>query len=358
MNANTTAVGESLLAQRQSFYAKIAQQNYAPLWEQLHSLVTATPRSACQPGHWPYAVAREYLAEAGKLITAKEAERRVLVLENPGLRGKAAITTALYAGLQMVLPGETAPAHRHSQSALRLVLEGDGAYTNVDGERVHMHRGDFVITPSWAWHDHGNHTDRPMVWLDGLDLPLVGMLDASFCAASAEEVQACIRPEGDALNRYGNAMAPVDWTPPANRASPLFTYPYERTLGSLRTLAATDRIDGCHGYRLRYVNPLTGGYPMPSIGAFAQWLPQGFRGGRCRCSAGSVFALLEGQVTAHIDERTFQVAPNDVFVVPSWASLSLESHHDSVLFSFSDRPVQEALGLWREQRGDTSEGSL
>ena len=120
------------------------------------------------------------MLEAGSLITAKEAERRVLVLENPGLRGQSKVTTDLYAGVQLVLPGEVAPAHRHTQSALRFVLEGGGAYTSVNGERTIMHEGDFIITPPMTWHDHGNESDQPIFWLDGLDIPVVQLLDASF----------------------------------------------------------------------------------------------------------------------------------------------------------------------------------
>lgn len=352
MNDSASQVTAAARAERERFYAKIGTQNLAPLWEQMHNLVTRTPQSACQPACWSYATARDYLAEAGELITAKEAERRVLILENPGLRGKAAVTTALYAGLQMILPGEIAPAHRHSQAALRLILEGDGAYTAVDGERAYMRRGDFVITPSWTWHDHGNETNAPMVWLDGLDVPLVATLDASFSAAAEQDAQDSVRPSGDALARFGNAMAPMDWVPPANKASPLFTYPFERTLASLRALSNTDKPDACHGFKLRYLNPLTGGYPMPTIGAFAQMLPAGFRGDHYRCSAGTVFAVLEGEVAAHVGAHTYRVVPNDVFVVPSWAPLRLESAEESVLFSFSDRPVQEVLGLWRELRGN------
>ena len=160
--------------------------NLAPLWEQLHSLVTAEPAARCQPAIWRYAEVRPYLMQSGALITAKEAERRVLILENPGLKRQSSITHSLYAGLQLILPGEVAPAHRHTQSALRFIVEGHGAYTAVDGERTMMEPGDFVITPSWTWHDHGNDSDEPMVWLDGLDIPLV-------------------RPAGCELRRAGDA---------------------------------------------------------------------------------------------------------------------------------------------------------
>src|ERR671930_2731187 len=200
-------------AERQAFYDRIASTNLAPLWEQLHSLVTPEPTTSCLPALWRYDEVRPHLMQAGGLITAQEAQRRVLILENPGLKGQATITGSLFAGLQLILPGEGAPEHRHTQSALRFIIEGHGAYTAVDGERTSMQPGDFVITPSWTWHDHGNETDEPMVWLDGLDVPLVALFDAQFAEHYPEKAQPLSRPEGDALARYGEGLLPVDWKP-------------------------------------------------------------------------------------------------------------------------------------------------
>ena len=134
--------------EREAYYKKIDASNLAPLWEVIRGLILKEPRSPAQPTMWRYSDVRPYVMEAGTLITAKEAERRVLVLENPGLRGQSKITNTLYAGLQLILPSEVAPAHRHSQSALRFIVEGRGAYTAVDGEKSIMAPGDFVITPS------------------------------------------------------------------------------------------------------------------------------------------------------------------------------------------------------------------
>ena len=341
-------------AARQDFYRRIDPDNLAPLWEQLHSLVTRTPASHCRPAHWDYRKVRAHLDEAGRLITAEEAVRRVLILENPGLRGQAAATTSLYAGLQMILPGELAPPHRHTQAALRLILEGEGAYTSVDGEKTLMQRGDFVITPAWHWHEHGNETDAPMVWLDGLDVPLVAMLDASF-AEHAGDLAAPIpaRRAGESRARFGSNLLPVDYRPPSP-SSPLFKYPYAETLAAMRALGAADAPDPCHGHKLRYANPVDGGYPMPTMGAFIQLLPAGFASSTYRCSAGTVFAVIDGEVEVAIldprGEQRFTARPNDVFVVPSWAGHRFATRDEAVVFSFSDRPVQEALGLWREQR--------
>ena len=185
--------------EREAFYQKIDGENLSALWNVMGDLITPEPKSACRPHLWKFDAIRDYMTEAGKLITAKEAERRVLVLENPGLRGQSKITTSLFAGVQMVIPGDVAPAHRHSQSALRFVLEGKGAHTAVDGERTVMEPGDFVITPSMTWHDHGNETSEPMFWLDGLDIPMVQFFDASFAEGSDEDQQKITRPPATAL---------------------------------------------------------------------------------------------------------------------------------------------------------------
>src|SRR3954463_5564756 len=174
----------SIGSARQDLYRRMDKHNLAPLWEVLHDLIPNQPSTPCKPALWKYREARPFLMEAGGLITAKEAVRRVLILENPGMRGESCITQSLYAGLQLILPGEIAPSHRHSQSALRFIVEGSGAFTAVDGERTTMRPGDFIITPSWTWHDHGNPDNgEPVVWLDGLDIPMLRFFDPRFSGA-------------------------------------------------------------------------------------------------------------------------------------------------------------------------------
>ena len=259
---------------RQAFYEKIDGENMTALWNVLGNLITPEPRSACRPAAWRFADIRRYMLETGILITATEAERRVLILENPGLRGQSRITTSLYAGVQLVMPDEVAPSHRHSQSALRFVLEGQGAYTAVDGERAVMSPGDFIITPSMTWHDHGNATTDPMFWLDGLDIPLVQFLDASFAEGMGSAPQPLRRAVGESFARFGHNLAPVDFTP-GSQTSPIFAYPYEHTRTALEALKTGTEWDPCHGLKLKYMNPLTGSYAMPTIGAFIQLLPTG-----------------------------------------------------------------------------------
>jgi len=337
-------------ARRNDYYRRLDPHSMAPLWEVLGDLVTPSPASRCRPACWRYEDVRSLLLESGDLISAREAERRVLVLENPGLRGESRATTSLYAGLQLILPGEVAPAHRHTQTALRFVVEGEGAYTAVDGEKAVMHEGDFIITPSGTWHDHGNESDGPVVWLDGLDIPIVTLLDASFAERYPEEAQGATRPLGAAAARYGSGLMPVESTP-GGPASPVFSFPYARTrdtLDRLREDMAT--VDACHGIRMKYANPLDGGYALPTIATFIQLLPWGFRGAAHRSTDATVFCVAEGEGRTEAGEETFTWGPRDIFVVPSWCPRRHEVDGEAVLFSFSDRAVQESLGLWREER--------
>jgi gentisate 1,2-dioxygenase len=343
------AVSKDVVELRQRYYQAISHQNLTPLWEVLGALVPKTPTTPVVPALWRYAEIREQVLEAGRLISAAEAERRVLILENPALRGQSSITQSLYAGLQLILPGEVAPAHRHTQSALRLVLDGKGAYTAVDGERTTMRRGDFIITPSWTWHDHGNLGDEPVIWLDGLDIPTVRFLDAGFAEHNKSTSQATILPEGDALARYGNNMLPVDFHQASWEPTKVFVYPYARTRESLLGISR-GTADAHFGHKLRFVNPATGASPMPTIGAFAQRLGAGFASRPYRSTDGTVYVCLEGEGTVEIGESQYDFNENDVFVVPSWHTMRLHAKQDTILFSFSDRPIQQALGLWREEK--------
>ncbi|MES2940390.1 MAG: gentisate 1,2-dioxygenase [Pseudomonadota bacterium] len=340
--------------QREQLYREMSPLNLTPLWEVLHALVPPQPATPCVPALWAYGEVRPFLMRAGEAITAEEAVRRVLILENPALRGQSAITQSLYAGLQLILPGEVAPAHRHTQSALRFIVEGSGAYTAVDGERTTMRPGDFIITPSWTFHDHGSEADGPVVWLDGLDIPMVRFFDAGFAENAGAKTQAAVRPEGTSFARFGHNMAPVRNESPYGATSPIFSYPYERSREALDQLERSAPIDAWDGVKLRYVNPLTGGWPMPTMGTFMQRLPAGFAGKPWRQTDGAVYSVVEGEGEALVEHQgrswRFAFGPRDHFVVPSWHTARLSSATGCVLFSFSDRPVHQALGVHKEER--------
>ena len=339
---------------RQQLYRDMDPHNLTPLWEVLHALVPPKPNTPCVPAFWKYDAVRPYLMRAGEVITAEEAVRRVLILENPQLRGQSAITQSLYAGLQLILPGEFAPSHRHTQSALRFIVEGTGAWTAVDGERTTMRPGDFIITPSWTWHDHGSEADSPVVWLDGLDIPMIRFFDAGFAQNGADRSQQVTRPEGTSFARFGHNMAPVRHEAPHGATSPIFSYPYERSREALDHLERSAPVDEWDGVKLRYVNPLTGGWPMPTIATFMQKLPAGFQGKGWRQTDGAVYSVVEGEgevvISAGDSEVRYAFGPRDHFVVPSWHTARLASARGCVLFSFSDRPVHHALGIHNEER--------
>jgi gentisate 1,2-dioxygenase len=348
MNTTTFYQKPATSPQLAALYQRLTAKNTAPLWEVLGEIVTPQPRAGCVPALWRYDEIRALLMEAGTLISAQEAERRVLVLENPMRRGASQITPTLYAGVQLVMPGETAPTHRHAASALRFVLEsGEGAYTAVDGERTTMHAGDFILTPSWTYHDHGNPSDAPAIWLDGLDIPMVNTFSASFAEHHPDDVQPVTRPEGDALLRYGTAMLPIEYA--IGRRSPMLSYPYARSREVLDRLYRNGPVDPVHGIKMQYVNPATGDYPMPTIAGFLQLLPKGFETGRYRSTDATIFCAAESHGTSRVGDQQFTWGPRDIFVVPSWVPVTHAAADEAILFSFSDRPAQKALGLWREQ---------
>jgi len=334
---------------RADFYQRAGQQHLAPLWRVLHGLVTATPVPRCVPVLWRYDEVRPYLTEACQVISAEEAERRVLILENPGLPGQSRITQSLFGGLQVILPGEIAPAHRHSASALRFILEGRNAYTAVGGERTLMEPGDFVITPSMTWHDHGNVGDQPMVWLDGLDMHVVNLLAASFRDGYPGKAHPVDRPDGASIAEAGSNLLPIDHAY-TSQTSPIFNYTFARTRQALLALSRARAANEWHGYRMKYINPVTGGWAMPTIATTMQLLPAGFRSRPYRSTDSSVFVVVEGEGTSRVGDETYHWGPRDIFVAPSWMQVTHEIRRDAFVFSYSDRVVQEKLDLFREEQ--------
>jgi gentisate 1,2-dioxygenase len=213
-----------------------------------------------------------------------------------------------------------------------------------------MRRGDFIITPAWTFHDHGNTGNRPVIWLDGLDIPLVRFFEAGFAEKALTESQTVSRPEGDALARYGSNLLPLDYEPDPAAPTRVFAYPFERTREALAAVARGGPADAHHSYKLRFVKPATGRSPMPTMGACVQLLPSGLETRLLQSTDGTVHVCLEGAGEAQIAGQSYHFDVNDVFVVPSWRPLRLLARRDAVLFSFSDCPVQKALGLWREHK--------
>src|SRR5262249_28688690 len=288
------------------------------------------------------------LHDAARLVPIEQAERRVLVLENPGLKGNYSITATLYAGLQIILPGETAPSHHHTPAALRLVVEGEGAYTTVDGVKCAMEPGDLIITPPMRWHDHGHEGTTPMVWLDGLDLPLVRSFDASWGSGMRPA-----QPPMTAIDSSQDELTGAGLVPRHSRYDdtgyPQVRWPWRTVRHALAAMAAS--ASPGQPVILRYVNPRTGAPPLATMGAEAQGLRSGERTRRARRTTSAVFHVIEGRGESRIGDRTLTWERGDTFVAPPWHWIEHANPGQAVacLFQFNDEPAVRALGLYREE---------
>jgi gentisate 1,2-dioxygenase len=323
-----------------------------PLWLVLSEAMTAEPKTDIVPHIWRWSDVRPRILEAGRRISAEEAERRVLMYLNPGLNGEAGATQTLFTGIQLIMPGEIAPTHRHTPSALRVVVEGNAAYTTVSGEKTLMRPGDFVTTPNWAWHDHGNETNEPMMWLDGLDMPFVLALNAMFYEDYASGIQPVVRELDDSQRRYNRGLRPSNDAFKGNY-SPVLNYRYADVRETLDLLdRAGDATSEEEGVMLDYVNPLTGGPTLPTIAAHAQLIRSGEHTRAVRDTASRIYHVLEGRGSSVIGGVRLDWETGDTFCAPTWMwrehSVSSEDG-PAALFSFDDAPIQQPFGLYRRQ---------
>ncbi|EKG13768.1 hypothetical protein MPH_09077 [Macrophomina phaseolina MS6] len=300
-----------------------------PLWEQMKRLNPPLPEPRTVPHIWKYDDVRPLLLQAGQLVTEKQAERRVLMLVNPA-RNEAPFTTdTLYAGLQLVMPHETAPAHRHTAFAMRFIIEGSGGFTAVHGKRVPMRRGDVILTPTWNWHDHGNHGEEPMIWLDGLDLP-------NFVHFPVHFVEHYQHP------RYPAEEVDVE-------ASPI-VFPWE---GMRRAL---DAVEGPWA-SLPYLKG-NGQEVSRIIGGSAERLDPGKTSPVFRETSSAVYHVVEGSGCSEINGEKIGWKRGDTFCIPSWYQYQHFASPDETvyLYRFDDKPMLKALGFYRTV--ETSEEAL
>ncbi|WP_158890298.1 cupin domain-containing protein [Amycolatopsis anabasis] len=333
-------------------YAAIEDLGAAPLWRYYGNLFPAEPRSAAVPYVWRYHALRPHLLHFAETLSLEEAERRVLMLINPGMSDPPATVNSLYAGIQVILPGETAQAHRHAANAFRFVIEGDGAYTTVDGERLHMRPGDLLLTPGWHWHDHYHEGDGPMIWLDALDYPLVNALEAGFFELFECRSQRPVVPDNISSRQFVHGHLVPAWDIARSEVSPIGNYPWAQTERAFDAIAEDAEGSQVDGIVLEYTNPWTGGPVMPTMSCRVQRLPPGFRGAAFRRTASSVLHVVRGSGTILIDDERYDWHDRDVIAVPGWAICELRNPsatEDAILFSFSNEPVLRALGLYREE---------
>jgi gentisate 1,2-dioxygenase len=324
-------------------------RSLGPLWTALHALLPAERVTRAVPHRWRWQDLRPLLLEAGRLVPMERAERRVLVLCNPGLGGAYAATSTLYAGMQIILPGESAPSHHHTPSALRLVVEGRGAYTTVEGVRCEMEPGDLIITPAMRWHDHGHEGSDPVVWLDGLDIPLVRSLDASWSSPMRRP-----GPPEFKVDSSQDELTAAGLVPRASRypdtGYPQVRWPWSTVRAALEAQAAA--APPAAPVALRYVNPRTGTSPLPTMGCEARWLRPGERTRPERRTGSAVLHVVEGQGESRIGDAVLDWTAGDTFVAPPWHWVEHRNASASApacLFQFDDEPVLRVLGLWGEE---------
>ena len=334
----------------QDYRDAMTEAGVAPLWPMMRNVLPHhRPQAVSKPHLWTYRSVRPLLLQAGDLTPVEKAERRVHVLSDPG-RGVGAMqaTASLYAGLQLLLPGESAPAHRHTPSAARIVVEGEGAYTVVEGEKLPMKEGDLILTPGGTWHDHGHDGDEPVVWLDALDLPLFYYLEGSY--AEEGELQARRnRPDASQVEYRASGLVPARRRQAKASAWPLMRFPWERTKATLKELSA---YGGSEAIEVDYVNPETGESPLPVMGFTALMLRPGETVRPPLRSTSAIFHVVSGSGRSTVDGETCAWTSKDTFSVPVFAEIEHFNSGDEPAFLIyvHDAPLQEKLGYYEERR--------
>ena len=344
MNAVTSST--ETINSLDELYAALPAHNLEPLWT-MKGALTKEPTTRMVPLKWSYDEVRSLLLRAGDLISAEDADRRVLAFKNPGADDHelARTTDTLWAAVQLVLPGEVAPPHRHTPAALRYIIEGEGGYTVVDGRRVDMEVGDFLLTPKWTWHEHGHEGSGPMLWLDGLDIPMVSTLRLVFTEFEGADVPSQ-SPTTEAL-RVGT-LQPAGAMPSHDAQTLVWKLAdVEEALDAYRDTDGSPFDDLIFEYR----DPSTNGPVMTTLSASMQLLRAGVQTRAHRHTSSHVYHVVRGTGSSIIAGQRLDWRPGDTFALPTWAehSHANTSSEDALLFSFSDAPAIAALGLLRER---------
>ena len=318
-----------------AYYRALEGEALGALWSVANEIEPWYPQPKSVPVLWKWKRIEPLVRRAPELVAAEKAARRVVMLVNPGRKEWSAAAGLLYTGVQIMNPGEFTSAHRHQASALRFIMEGRGAYTVVDGERLALGPRDLVLTPNGTWHDHGIEAGGTQcVWQDGLDIPLMNALDANFFEVHPDIVQ-----QPAPLSRE-------NWSKPY---SPVFRYGWEESYEKLKREGPWSAFDG---FLLEYKNPLTGGPVMPTIGAQLQLLQPREQTKTHRHTGSVIYQVAKGRGWSMIGGQRFEWEEKDIFALPSWTPHShgnSSAGEDAVLFSFNDFPAMRALALYREQ---------
>jgi gentisate 1,2-dioxygenase len=346
----------SLDTELDNLYADFAAANMMPLWTQRDDLMTETPQPKAVAAIWHWSTLYPLAQRAGELVpVGRGGERRAIALANPGLSGEPYATPTLWAAIQYLGPGEFAPSHRHSQTAFRFIIDGDGVWTNVEGDAVAMRRGDLLLTPSWHFHEHHNTTDQPMAWVDGLDIPLVSQLDAGFFEYGPDELSTRATPfrsRGERLWAYPG-LRPVNAGD--HPSSPLMAYRWQHTDRALRAQLDLEAEGNSNSVEpghapVRFTNPTTGKDALRTIRTEMHRYTAGTATTPTRVVGSAVWQIFNGNGVVEIGTQRFEVRRNDLIAIPSWAPVTVHAASELDVFRFSDDPVYEAFGLDRTER--------
>ena len=353
-------------AELRELYRSFEKELLVPLWTEIGDLMPAHPRSKAAPHVWRWDALLPLAEEAGRLVpVGRGGERRAIALANPSLGGRPFASPTLWAAIQYLMPGEDAPEHRHTQHAFRFVVEGEGVWTVVGRDPVAMRRGDFLPQAGWNWHAHHNATDRPMAWIDGLDIPFQYGNETQFFefgrdVISDEERITPARSRSERLWAHPG-LSPVGVTA-AGPGTPLLAYRWEHTDRALAEQLELES-EGFPGVLepghavVRFTDPSTGGDVLPTIRTEMHRVRRGTATGARREVGSSIYQVFDGSGVVSVGTQEWTVTRGDLFVVPSWQPFSVRSEAGATdsdsgaldLFRFSDTPIFEALQQHRMQ---------
>lgn len=346
----------------QDFNREIEQYHLGPLWNAIPDLMHKQPKPEAVPYLWKWDVLEKKLQEATQIFTPERGgERRAIYFQNPGFQsrqpwGWASTTNTLYAAVQLILPGEEAPSHRHTQNAMRFITNGSGAYSIVEGQKIYMEEGDYLITPGGLWHGHGHEGDKPMIWMDILDIPTIYSAAGTFFEGHPDGLEKPSLPDNYSARRYqGGLVRPIsDRTP---QIAPVGSYKWAQTEAALNGLSEFDP-DPYEGIAVEYFNPSNGATANPTMGAWIQRLPIGFHSKAHRHTNSAIYHVYEGEGYSVIDGIQYHWSKGDYFVIPNWAwhEHVNTSSKDAVLFSSNDIPIMENLNLQKIETYELNKG--
>ena len=328
---------------------RLAEKWISGIWRIPAGARPGDPKTKVQPHLWKWIDVYDGLIQARDRISLESgtSERRTLRLVNPGLRETEMTSHTMLFAFQLIQPGEVAPPHRHTMAAIRFILRGKGAYTNVGGEKMMMEDGDLILTPQWAWHEHAHEGAEPVVWIDGLDVPFIQSLQV-IAFEPYPEKRIPIQSSRYDASAYG--MTRPITTANAQATDPLH-YRWRDIYPALKRLA--ERAPNVYeGHAMEYVNPLTGGSTLPTLSCWIQLLTPGQRTRSHRHTSTVLYHAFRGRGTTVIDGNPFHWQEGDSFVVPLWhwhehANTSMQD--EAILFSMNDAPVLKPFGLYREE---------